>query len=287
MADDYGAIFSEEGVPVTTASDDQKVLDTRWVTLDIAEEPNYTATLTLPTTAPGNGSTLGGTYTNVIAYSHNLGFLPAFDYEIVSSTVSDPNAVSVDPVFVSDGQNIYYSAGISTLLSSVTVTINVNFRIYNLPITTNYVAPVVQTDPTAAPVQTGYGAKFLNSNSLALSINNSSVENFSFNTQLRPLNILQHGPVTVPSSPSDPNFGKIIINYSYNGRHPVYLLAIYYPTTAQNGNATLPSPSVGALTFSGGQSTITDTVLTIAGAQSALIGSFAYILLKDPLDIVQ
>lgn len=287
MDEDYGAIISEQGIPYKQASDDQKVLDTRWLTLDIVAEPVYTNTLTLATSAPGDGSTLGFTKGTIILYSHNLGFLPAFDYEIGSISISDPNAQNVaeDVEVVSDGNNIYYFPNIGTIDTSITVTVTINLRIYNLPITNSYTAPVVQSTPVSAPTPSEYGVEFLNSNSTALDIQDASINDFSFSTALRPLTVLQTGTYTVTTS--GPNDGFVVITYDY-GEHPLYLLATYSPPgtfTSLTGLATLVGPVVGSLSFAGSRGTISNNTITIGGQQAALDGSFAYILFKDPLDL--
>lgn len=275
---DEGAVISEQGIPVNSASDDQKVLDTRWVTLDIVAEPNYNSTVTMQTTAPGDGSTFGFTTSYIILYSHNLGFLPAFDYEIVSETFTGSIAQNTPTVYA-DAQNIYFIPVVETVQTSLSISLNINLRIYNLPITSSYQAPVVQGIPITQPVISEFGVKFLDQNSTALDIRDASIDNYSFNTQLRPLNILQHGTVTVSN-------GSIVINYTYD-QHPFYLLAPYSPSIYTDaGGVSIAAPLVSALSFAGSRGTVTNNTISITGQQSVLTGSFAYILFKDPMDLV-
>lgn len=277
MADEaYGAQFSEQGIPLSSASDDQKVLDTRWLTLDIVAEPIYSNTLQLATTAPGDGSTLGFTTSSIIIYSHNLGFVPAFDYEITFQSISDPAADAAGLNVVSDSTNIYLVPDLGTVDTSITLSINISLRIHNLPVTASYTAPVVQSTPVTAPTQSEYGVQFLNQNSQALDIQDASINDYSFNTQLRPLTVLQTGTVTAPIS----------ISYNY-GQHPLYLLCNYYPTTyaSPSGKASIAGPVVSAMNFAGSRGTIVNNTITVNGQQASLTGSFAYILFKDPLDL--
>lgn len=277
MADKYGAEISEAGIPVKTASDDQKVLDTRWRTLDIVVEPVYSYSTTLPTDAPGDNVTFGSTTDYITIYSHNLGFLPAFDYSIDTFTISDPNATST-PALVSDKNNIYFVPEIGSVNTSVQVTIQISLRIYNLPVTLEYQAPVVQSQPVTGPINSGYGAKFLKQNTILGDINEGSPDDYSFSTGLRPLNILQTGTVTVSE-------GIVQITYNY-GVSPLYTMAVYYPNNfTAAGGINISGPLVGALSFAGGRGTITPTIITVQGVQSSLAGEFAYIIFKDPMDI--
>lgn len=277
--DEHGAEFSEAGIPVKTASDDQKVLDTRWVTLDIANEPTYNQTLTLATNAPGDGTTLGFTTEYLIIYTHNLGFLPAFDYEIASYSISDITALFT-PKIVADATNIYLVPEIGSINTSVDFMVAINLRVYTLPITTEYQAPIVNSQPLTASSPSGYGVEFLKPNVTVGDITEASPDQYSFSTALRPLNILQHGTVTIPGIS-----GNIVINYNY-GQHPFYLLGVYYPDSFTSvGSITIPGPLVEALAFAGGRGAITSTTITVSGIQSTLSGSFAYILFKDPMDL--
>lgn len=269
--EDYGAAISEQGISVNKASDDQKVLDTRWATLDIVAEPVFNETLTLAT----NGS--NDTTQVIVVYAHNLGFQPAFDYEVVSKTFVAP-VISDNGVFVADKINIYYVPFVASSTNPVVVDVTVNLRVYNVPITAEYQAPIVQAQPRSGDITVPYGAKFLNSQSTALDINTASIDNYSFNTQLRPLNILQHGTVAVSG-------GLILIPYNY-AQHPLYMLAQYFPNGYSDASgAAIAGPLVGSLSFAGGKGSITSTQITVQGVQATLTGTFAYILFKDPIDL--
>lgn len=278
---DSGAEISQQGIDVSRASDDQKVLDTRWVTLDILSEPTFDLTQTFPTGAPGGG--FFGFATPILSlFTHNLDFLPAFDYEIDEFTCDDPAAIIDTSNFVSSGKAIYFVPSVGSLNTSVTLTISLRLRIFDLPVTEEYAAPVIQSTPLTSNTPSEYGAEFVDPGSVGISIDTATPEELSFSTKLRPLNILQHGTVKVP-----PPAGNISIDYNY-GNPPLYILGIYYPLglgASAQGNSDLEGPLVGALTFSGGRGTITDTNIQVGGVQSALAGSFAYILFKDPLNI--
>lgn len=278
---EFGAAISEQGIPVNTASDDQKVLDTRWKTLDIFAEYTYTNTLTINTTALGNGSNIGFSKNFITIFSHNLGYLPGIDYIVNSYSVSDPNPLIEGFFPYADANNVYLAPIIGSVLTSLSLTISITIRIYALDITTFYQAPTQQPESTVNPNTSEFGAEFINPKFASPDIQDASIEQYSFSTKLRPLNILQHG---IASST-----GNIAISYNYP-KKPLYLLATYLPNGLPAGLAThisLPGPLVGDLGFQGGRGTITNDIINIRGVQASLSGNFVYILFKDPIDITQ
>lgn len=266
---DFGAEITQQGLNVTDASDDQKVLDTRWKTLDIFDEPNFSQTVTFPVSG-------GATRSYITIYSHEQGFLPAFDYVVNNFTMSDPSA-NQDIQLYTDSQNIYLIPQITSSLSSVTVEIDITLRVLTLPITEEYQAPVVQGVPLNVNSSSGEGVEFLKPSSAGIDISTANPEQLDFSTRLRPLNILQHGTTTITST-------TIVINYVYNNP-PLYSLAIYQPDGFTFPGGKIAGPLIGALSFAGGKGTVTSTQITVSGTQASLAGSFAYILYKDPLNI--
>lgn len=269
---DEGAEITQQGVPISQASDDQKVLDTRWVTLNIFAEPTYSNTITL--------NLHNGLTTNIIVvYSHNLGYPPAFDYQINSISVSDGAALITATNLYADSNNIYLIPQISIFNPPATLTISLNLRVYTLNITTNFQAPTVNTISSVNPTQSNYGIEFPLPADVAPQIGNLPVNEYSFSTRLKPLNILQNGTVTASN-------GSISISYSYP-KYPLYMLAQYFPNGYSFNTAVVANPLVGSLGFAGGQGTINSTTLTVSGVQSAFSGSYAYVLLKDPIGLKQ
>jgi len=269
-----GAEISQQGVPVDKATDDQKVLDTRWKTLDIFREYTYQNTVTLQMSS----TNINTNYLTIFA--HNLGYIPAHDYVINSYSVSDPSAlVSSLPVYA-DTQNIYLLPHITSFVASPTLTVNITGRVYTLDITTYFQAPTVNAISTNNPTTSEFGAEFINPNLASPNISTDPIGEFNFSTKLKPLNILQCGTIATVS-------GGLIISYNYPV-NPIYLLAQYLPngfTTAKGINIT--TPLVGSLGFQGGRGSITSNTITVNGVQTAFSGSFAYILLKDPIGLAQ
>jgi hypothetical protein len=275
--DEYGAEISQQGIPVSQASDDQKVLDTRWKTLDIFGSNVFNTTVTLSTNATGGN--LGFTTQYFVLYSHNLGYLPAFDYEINSISISDGSALANNILVVSDSNNVYLVPQIGSFLTSLTLTITITVQVYALDITTYFQAPTIQAVSTNNPTTSNYGVEFVNPTLAAPLIGELPVAEYNFSTRLKPLNILQNGTVATSN-------GSISINYNYPN-NPIYLLAQYFPNGYNTANISIGNSLVGSLSFQGGRGTISSTTITVNGVQSNLIGSFTYILLKDPIGLIQ
>lgn len=281
MSDEYGAEIAQQGIDISHASDDQKVLDTRWVTLDIIDEPTFSFNGNIATGS--TGGSLEFTALALVAYEHNLGFLPAFDYEIVSAVVT-PDLPGLDDYdMYADETNIYLVPTIGAEVPTITLNIQINMRIYNLDITTEYEAPVVTGIPTDSNSPSEYGIKFVNPNFAGVDLATAPPEDLNFSTGLRPLNILKHGVITIPTS----GF-QIIIPYTYD-TPPLYVVGSYNPTPILSDTfprkVLIPNPTVGSLSFSGSRGTVTSDTISITGAQAGLAGSWIYILFKDPLNI--
>lgn len=269
---DEGAEISQQGIDVSKASDDQKVLDTRWVTLNIFVETTYTNSIQLTL---NNGLSID----YVIIYKHNLGYIPAFDYSIIQNC-SDGTAIFGQNI-IADSSNVYYIPNCSVNNPPATISFTITLRIYDLPITQSFQAPTVQSISTVNPSASGYGVEFINPNYASPIISNDPVAEYNFSTQLKPLNILQYGTTTTQA-------GFINIAYNYP-QYPLYMLCQYYPNgySRVGSFVKLPNPAVTSLGFAGGQGSINSTTITVSGVQSIFAGSFAYILFKDPIGLKQ
>jgi|ERR1035437_4801109 hypothetical protein len=274
---DYGAAISTQGIPVDQASDDQKVLDTRWKTLNIFTEFTYSNTVILNINNPGGSLASNTNYFTIFA--HNLGYLPAFDYVINSFTVSDNSQAGINQFNVYAGaNNIYLVPTINTVLNAnIILTINMTVRVYTLSITTEFQGSSVQGQAISNSKQSEYGVDFIKPGLASPNIINDTIDEYSFSTKLRPLNILQHGTT----------FSKVVIHIPYNyPKYPFYLFCEYSPSgQTYNHKCTIPEPIVGDLGFQGGRGIITSTMVSISGLQSGLQGNYAYILFKDPINI--
>ena len=282
----YGAAISEEGIPVNSASDDQKVLDTRWVTLDIVAEPTYNISATYATNANGSGG-YGYATQYTVAYSHGLGYPPAFNYRIDSITCNDPSQTNMTAYLIADSNNIYFLPQVSTTYTSVVITVSLQIRVFSIPITNSYVAPTINAVTTNTFNSSNYGVQIAGPNLEVPTFTGVAPTQLAMSTSLRPLSVLQAGTYTIPGGA-----GSVVISFNAPYR-PLYMMASYYPTGYSLNGIKIPGAVIAALNFQGGSGVASVSngtapgVITINGAQSAIAGSVAYILLKDPLDVAQ
>jgi hypothetical protein len=278
----YGVALAEQGIPITQASDDQKVLDSRWYTLDILDEPNFS--LNVNRTPSGTTDTFITT-----VYQHNLGYPPAFDYIQNTFTYSGNFFVEAAYYLVSDANNIYLIAGALLANGGYSFVLDIQLRIYTVNITQTYQAPIVQATTVSNNQSVSYGAEFLNGSGGDLSLGQPPAQEIAFSTSMRPLTILQTGTATnAPALAYLP--GTIPLPYS-TPYPPLFQLAQYFPAIpGVSGSLTnaiysqiSTYPIVGSLSFAGSRSVIANSTIWIGGAQAELTGPFAYILFKDPL----
>lgn len=274
---DEGAEISQQGVPLSQASDDQKVIDTRWITLDIFKEYTYTNSVT-------SGVSGDFAFPVIIVATHNLGYIPVFDYQITSISYSDPNLGILGANLWADTQNIYYAPEYFSLQPTVTTTLSIQVRVYTLNVTIPFTAPTVQAISITNNTDTGYGIEFVADNNASPNISQDPIGEYSFSTRLKPLNILQNG--LTEAVVGGQNNGYIIIDYSYP-TNPIYQICQYFPNGIVNSNYNLPQALMGPLGFQGMRSTINNGVISITGEQAALTGWFAYIIFKDPIGLTQ
>jgi len=276
--DEYGAEISQQGIPVKQATDDQKVIDTRWVTLDVQNVYEYNSIVTVPLND-------GGATQSIVLCTHNSGFLPAYDYVINSYSLST-HVIGETFNFYADATNIYLVPFFEVGGSSIVLTINVTIRVYTLPITQSFQAPTVQSISAVNETNTGYGIEFVTEANASPQISEDPVGEYSFSTRLKPLNILQTGTYTVNDTAGVPNSGYIVINYSYP-QNPLYQLCQYYPSGISSAALSMTQALVGPLGYQGAKGSVGNGTILIAGSGSALSGSFAYILFKDPIGLTQ
>lgn len=271
----YGAAISSQGIPVAQASDNQKVLDTRWVTLDILEEPTYNNTIIEVTNS-------NGFWTGFIPiHHHGLGRSPVFEAVITSNSYSSNVNVSLSNLNIyADYQDIYLIP--STLSSNidvetVSVTVSISIRVFSLPIERGFTAPNVKVTPRQGNVVSNYGAKFLNGNDSNVPIGIATPEQLNFSTTLRPLNIMQYGIATSSS-------GNVSIAYNYGGEFPLFDAANYYPPQTLNvGGGLNQNTLIAPFGKDVPRASVTPTQITLGGIQTEYGNNAAYILFKDPL----
>jgi hypothetical protein len=243
-----GIAVTQEGIGISQALDAQKVLDSRWRYFEIAhEELLSTAVISF------------GKVTEL--FNHGLGFLPAFDcYDITSDgyIISDiSGGLRADRTRIyfdgENGNNINYSNH------------KVLLRVYNVPITEEYKAPIQKTLPSKTTAPTSVGVKIAPGTT---SFNTFELSKFSINTSGKALAIQKTGLVTANSGTNN----EAVVVHDL-GNPPIFLAAYASPTRQW---VSALNPSFIPVLAKANAST-----LTFSGAQGALSGTLAYIIFKE------
>jgi hypothetical protein len=245
-----GVLVTQEGVDVADALDSQKVLDTRWKSFEILKEYVFT----MPALVQSSGIQE--------IYTHGLGFLPAFDiYDTVlgsyvlggfadgTGCVSDTGRIYFKGFYNDDGWS-----GHKCVL-----------RIFNLDPTQEYTAPIVKTLPQKGSTKQSHGIKILRDTS---DIVEDELSKFALNTKSKALQIQKTGLTTANSGT---NFRAVI---QHNLGYPPTYMATWADINRQWIAAINPDfvPVIGRAD---------GATIEFGGAQSALTGTFTYIIFKE------
>lgn len=174
---EIGAIFTQQGVSVQGAADYQKVLDSRWRFMEV--EIEQLVTVVLPARAAT--ATIADRYfDDITVVDHNLGFFPAFE-------TNDTTNASI----LSDGQRVFVRRIVSTGGQPAS-TLTLKVRVYNLPITTEYVAIKEFVAGSSSP-ESSVGIEFLDGKAPGVALGDVSPVGFSADTRKKILSIHRHG----------------------------------------------------------------------------------------------
>jgi hypothetical protein len=245
-----GITVSQEGIDISQALDSQKVLDSRWRYFDIVYEKKVQL-----------GTTVSGT--TQLIFQHDLGYVPAFDcYDITSDVYLSADEFGG----IRANRTHVYSAGFSSDNYS---NHQVMIRIYKVPITEEYEAPVQKTLPSKTSSESNYGVKAGYGNSL----DEYELSKYSLNTASKTLAIQKTGLV---SSNSGTNYeAKVTHNL---GNPPIFLATYADPKGEWVGGLAMDFiPVIGSAD---------EKSVTFSGAQSALAGTLAYIIFKELGELV-
>lgn len=276
----FGMQISQQGVPLDYAADYQKVLDTNWELLEILDEVYINLNISMVATG----------YAVIPFYTHNLGHPAAFEFFPDTGTTilkgltndgftfTDSFGSGAPFPIQSDAQGIYATPLKATGDPNYTLPIKGLLRIYTNDITKEFLAPKSAVSSTAATNE-GIGAKIVKP---GRSMSSQSGADFSLNSNFRPINIHQHGLQTVGTVTP----GKLTITHNI-GYRPTYYVAFYSPNT---GTSFYPNPFQGSPTLRPMLSFINfasadNYQITLRGAQAGLSGTYAYLILKDPVDV--
>lgn len=252
-----GIAISQEGIPVDDALDAQKVLDSRWRFYEILfEEKISVGTLSQPSTYN--------------LFEHKLNFLPAFDcYNLTLDSYMDTgNAASSGNGLLSDETKVYFTGSYNDPGWSNT---EVLLRIYNVPIMEEYEAPIEKTSLSRGTTPSRQGVQI---NTGHGSFTRQELIDYTLSTKGKNLGIHKTGTAVAEA----PLFSAKI--WHYLGFPPSYLAAFASDDKKQVGaiNPSLvPAKSL---------STENDQALEFQGSQAVLEATVAYIIFKEPLELI-
>ena len=243
-----GITATQEGVGIDRALDSQKTLDSRWRYFEIVYEKILTT-----------GTVSFGVVTDL--FTHGLGFLPAFDcYDITTGSyiIGDLTGglrSSTTKIYFQgqDASNVNHSNH------------KVLLRIYNVPMTEEYTAPIQQTLPSQKRTPSRQGIKIARGTT---DFTDLELSKYSLNTSSKSLSIQKTGTVTANSGTS---FLAVI-------RHDLGLPPTYMAAFVDSKFQWISAIDTSSAPF---KSSADGVNLTFRGAQSALTGTFAYIIFKE------
>lgn len=277
MANKYGIVISQAGIPIDRAADYQKVLDSDWKFLNINVEMNVD--FSTPALSGANG------YRKYVVFEHNLGYKPAFEFTPSTLSGGNPDVFfngykDVMTSIAVDDKALYvvflYTGG-----STNPIRVKGTLRIFALDVMTEYTAPSSPAGPLQPLALAMYGAKFSDPNRGSAKITDEGVYAFSLNTQAKQISLHKHGTATAAS-------GTLTIVHNV-GYPPTYMVArvkddstwgAFYGNPFGAGVETIgPMMSVAI------RANTTNDDIVFRGQQSSIVGKFAYIILKDPAEV--
>lgn len=275
----YGLQFSQEGVPIGRSGDFQKVLDDRWPYLDIAAE--QTDSMVKTSFPSGDGYWLQEILT------HNLGYIPAISFR-EHLFYANPAGGSADydivrPKIVATKDKVYMRAlrVPSGIFNYTEMAWQYTIRVFAVDITTDKNYDIEQPGASPRSKSGKYGVKVISPKKVGPSLNSEEMSDFSLNSDAKALAIQSHGTRVTSAA----NSFSIIVNHGLT-YPPTYLIATVNRAAdwASAYTNPLPEDCIQPMNYELlGISSNVGTTLTIAGAQGALIGTFAFLILKDPL----
>lgn len=272
-ADDVGIIVTQQGTPVDTAADYQKVIDTRWRFLDIEIEQEFTIS------HADSGSTHW--WVEKIC-DHKLGYLPGFYTRTISINYNGYDPTLFNASIVATKDSVYWRGLYVSGDPTTPVTIKILLRLFALDITTPYQAPIDFFVPGAPINEPDVGVKILANQG---DINSPELSNFSVNTLGKAFAIQQTGTATAIST--TPFSLTITHNMGYP---PTYFVAQTQSLAEFKAHTVfanpLPDPVINALTiFPIAKVQATTTQLIMFGVQAIITGTYAFLITKEPAEL--
>jgi len=256
----YGITASQEGIDLDNATDAQRAIDSRWRYMDILQEASLN---------------LGTLTATAKIYEHKLGFVPAFDCYNLNLNIYMGGSVSPSggdlPSIWADNQNVYVSNVHAIFGDPLVFNSNVIIRIYNVPITEEYTAPIAESSLKSKSSASKYGVKILNPDKSG-PIDSNDLTKFSLNTRSKSLSIHKTGTQVANSA----TVWGLNINHGLNNP-PIFMIA----SCATDKSYVYP---INPQTFDFFAKADIPSQLSFRGVQSAMSGRYAYIIFKEFAD---
>lgn len=185
-----GIAITQEGIDVENASDYQKVLDSRWLFFEVANDIEETISV------PSLGTPANGGFQRVNIVRHNCvrggrPFVPAFhagwkrNEPFIDS--DDTYTYSISGVAADDTWIYFYRRYINGL-NAPAFTLTVSAKVYNIPILEDYLAPV-EVAPDSFKQNTSIGVRALDGSDLTTTVGGHASVGYSIDTRKKILSI--------------------------------------------------------------------------------------------------
>jgi hypothetical protein len=180
-----GIEVTQQGVGIDKASDYQKVLDSRWLFMEVGLEID--TTFSVP--AMGAQTTFGYQRVNIMRHGmtrKGVAFVPAFhaSYKITETYNEYLQVIEV----AADDTWIYFYRTYSNGSTPAAWTVQFKAKVYTLPILEAYLAPV-EIAPLSGRTKSSIGVRALDGTDSSVDINESSSHGFSIDTRKKILSI--------------------------------------------------------------------------------------------------
>lgn len=180
-----GITVTQEGVPVDRASDYQKVLDSRWLFMEVGLEIDTTFDV------PGLGAQTKFGYQRVNIMRHGMTrkgvpYVPAFhaSYKINEAYGEFDQNIELG----ADDTWIYFYRTYSNGQTPAAWTVQIKAKVYTLPILEAYLAPV-EIAPASGRAKSSVGLRALDGTDSSVDIGESSSHGFSVDTRKKILSV--------------------------------------------------------------------------------------------------
>lgn len=280
MADNkYGVIISQQGIDINYAADYQKVLDSRWRSMEIDEEIMIDQVILIKKQLVNTRVPLHK------IHGHSVGHLAAFETQLQSDTSvisGNPNSISIIR-FLSDDENIYIDPNsFSNYDVDTTIRLRVFIRIFTLNILEEFTSPVEPFVSASPAAMSRYGARFLDKQRNSGRIDDPNFSSFTMNTDGKQISVHSQGTIRVLES--DLEAFKVEHGLPYA---PSFLLCeLLMPDNPRTDSPDYIKTYASNLVSTYFRASNRDGVLRFGGIQSIVLGDFGYVILKDPMELI-